>query len=219
MSAPVPPTPQQPSPYSSPPALDPVISFTHRLRDKFDLVLGAHRVVIVLLLCAFAFAGYEGWKWHVEKMARLESQASALTIAAKNQEALGAGWKKIALTRVERFRVDTVRKDSIVYRTKWFMAPVTVAAPDGTTSVVPMQVVAKEDFDSLGAMCERTQHDCASALAAKDSVIAHDSLQASALAKLNQNVGKQLTMQKHATIWAKVLWGIGGIILGRASKL
>lgn len=209
MTTPTPPTPP----------LDPVVAFTHKLRDKADLILGAHRVVIFLLLCAFAFAGYEGWQWHLAALARLEAQASIEKTKATNEHKLGESWKARAIARTDSVKHDTVRVDSIVYRTKSFTAPVTVAAPDGTTSVVPMQVVAKADFDSLGAACERIQHDCASALAAKDSVIAHDSLQAVALGALSRNVGKQLTSVKRASVFQKVVWGLIGLAIGRASKL
>lgn len=208
MSAPTPPTP---------PELDPVISFTHKLRDEFDLILSRYHVAIFLMLCAFAFAAYGGWTYHVKRLARLEAQASIEKTRATNEKKLADAWRTRALAKVDSFRVDTVRVAHVITRTKTITVEVPVHDSDGVTYSVPMAVVAKLDFDSLGAACERTQHDCASALAAKDSVIAHQDSARAALVVLNANTAKQLTMQKHTTFWSKWGYAIAGVVIGRVT--
>jgi hypothetical protein len=207
----------------TPPQLDPVISFTHKLRDRADIVIAGHRVAILLILACVLFGGYEGWTWHIAETARLEAQAKIEKTRATNEHALGEAWKARAIARTDTMQAHVVTVHKIIrsVRVDTVMVPAMPdAGQDGVTyseapPLVPMEVVSKLAFDSLGAACERVELDCTSALAAKDSVIAHQDSAQAALAALNQNTAKQLTMQKHATIWAKLIWGVGGLLIGR----
>jgi hypothetical protein len=205
-----------------PPETESFIQWGIKERDAAALALRKvhltyHSAGAILLLLLALGVG-DAWKWHIAEAARLEAQASVEKTKATNEHALGEKWKARAVALTDSVRVDTVRRQEIVYRTKTLTVQVPVRDSDGVTYSVPMDVVAKLDFDSLGAACERVQHDCVSALAAKDSVIAHDSTQAAALAALNANTAKQLAMQKHSTLWAKLLWGVGGIVIGRVLR-
>lgn len=218
MSAPTPPTP--------PPDVDPLVLFGHRLRDEADLVLTRYRVSLVVLLACFAIAGYEAFQWHERKLARLEAQASAEETTATNERTLSDAWKGRAIALVDSVKHDTVRVRQVIQHTKvdtmWVPATQPVAE-DGVTYSVPLPpvavpVVAKADFDSLGASCTRAEHDCASALAAKDSAAVHDSTRAAALEALNKNVAQQLTSVKRAAFFQKLGWALAGLLIGRVTS-
>ena len=65
-------------------------------------------------------------------------------------------------------RVDTVRI-AAVRHPEVLTVSLPVTAPSGVVSEVPIDVVRVAAFDSLGRSCDRLQHDCAAALAAKVS--------------------------------------------------
>jgi hypothetical protein len=224
VTAPTPPVPPTPDP------VDSLVGIGHRIRDAADLEVKRlhlhYGVVIVVLVIVFALAGYKAWEWHVEKLARLEAAASVEHAAATSEAALADAWKTRALTKVDSFRVDTLRVGATIRGTKvdtlWRpAAPAPVedgVTYSGPAPLVPIEVVAKADFDSLGATCTRTQHDCASALAAKDSVIAHDSSQSIALAALNANTAEQLKSVKRAALFQKLGWALAGLLIGRETS-
>lgn len=188
--------------------IDPLVLFGHKLRDDAELLVTRYRITLVVLLACFAIAGWQAFKWHEAKLARLEAQASVEETRATNERALGEAWRGRAIALVDSVRHDTVRVRQVIQHTKvdTMWVPAEPAAPvDGVTysgpaPLVPLPVVAKADFDSLGASCTRTAHDCASALAAKDSAAAHDSAQMVALATLNKNIAQQLTTTKRLSL-------------------
>jgi hypothetical protein len=213
-----------------PPAVDPLVLFSHGIRDEAELTLKKwHLTYGIVIAGLFACAGIVGWQafqWHKAKLARLEAAASVEHAAATSEAALADAWKTRALTKVDSFRVDTLRVGATIRGTKvdtlWRpAAPAPVedgVTYSGPAPLVPIEVVAKADFDSLGATCTRTQHDCASALAAKDSVIAHDSSQSIALAALNANTAEQLKSVKRAALFQKLGWALAGLLIGRETS-
>ncbi len=211
MTAPTPPT----DPF------DALVGVGHKIRDAADrdikrLHLTYHSVGVILAVL-LAFASFEAWKWHIVKLARLEAAASVERVRAAKELTTAEAWRAIAIRRVDSVRVDTVRIARIVYRTPTFTAPIPVTHDDGTSSIVPMPVVLRADFDSLGGTCNRLARDCASALAAKDSASAHDSLVIASLYELNHNTEQRLKMADRAKFFAKVFYGAAGASAGFAA--
>lgn len=208
----------------NPPEFDPLVTFTHKMRDEAELLLSRYRITIVVLVAVAAFLGWQGFLWHERNMARLEAQATNERAAAANEHSLGDAWRKRAIARVDSVRVDTVRIRQLIHDTKTILVPAAPpAAVDGVTYSVPLPLepipmVYRSDYDSLGAACTREVHDCSSALAAKDSVLAHESLRIVALDSLNTTVAKQLRGTKRGAVVQKVVWGLVGLLVGRALR-
>lgn len=203
-----------------PDPLDSLIGVGHKLRDTFAADLKrvhlTYHVAGYILAALLVLVGVESYRYHTRKLARLEAAASVEKVKAAEEHALALVWKVRAEARVEVVRVDTVRIASLVYRTRTIVAPVPVTAPDGTVSEVPMPVVLRTDFDTLGRACNRLAGDCASALAAKDSAAAHDSTVIATLYELNHNTEQRLKMADRAKFWSKLLYGAGGASAGYA---
>jgi hypothetical protein len=181
-----------------------VVEIGHKERDAAALLMKrvhlSYHAVIAILALIFCFVFYEGWEYHLAKLARLEAAASVEKTRATNEHKLGEAWKLRALASVDSFRVDTLKVKDLVFRVRVDTMVVHVVDSAGVPSEVPMEVVAKLDYDSLGAMCERTQHDCASALAAKDSALSHADSMAAALTALNHNTEQRLSSVKRAAL-------------------
>lgn len=211
MTAPTPPT----DPFDS------LVGIGHKIRDAAERDIAklhlTYRSAGVILAALFAFGCFEAWKWHITKLARLEAASSLERVRAAKEHTTAEAWRAIALRRVDSVRVDTVRVAQIVYRTRTIMAPVPMPNADGTSSIVPMPVVLRADFDSLGGTCNRLARDCASALAAKDSASAHDSLVIASLYELNHTTEQRLKMANRAKFFAKVFYGAAGASAGYAA--
>jgi hypothetical protein len=196
-----------------------VVEIGHKVRDAAELAMSRlhlkYWIGILSALCVICYSAYRVHGWYESRVAKLEEKGAALEIAKQNEEALLAVYKKRDLARVDIFRVDTVRVRQFIYRTKTLTVQVPVRDTDGVTySAVPMDVVAKADFDSLGALCERTQHDCASVIASKDTIIEHTGKLLAIADSSSANYKKRLSLTNRANFWTKVEFGGGGFGLG-----
>jgi hypothetical protein len=236
MTPPVPPTPNptQPSPYSTAPAdpntiaamMEVSLKSLEAAELRLKQTVQRHRVLLVCVVIAVLVGGWRAYIWHLEHMATLEATAHLEKTKATNEHKLGVAWRAryVALTGVVKH--DTVRVRQLIHDVKTITVQVPMvpaAAQDGVTysdsqPLVPMDVVSKLDYDSLGEACERVNHDCGAALAASDSARAHADSMAAALARLNRNTEERLASTKRIALVEK-----GGIaaffyVLGRLIK-
>ena len=209
MTPPIPPTNQP---------VDPLVQLTHTVRDAGDVKLAIlhlrYWIGIVLVLAALAYGAARAYGWYEGRLAKLELQASALATAKASEEVLVAAAQVQVNRALAQLHADTVKMWKIIYRTKVDTLPVVVTDSAGVQSVVPMAVVSKMDFDSLGAMCERTQHDCASALAGKDTVIEHVGRLLAIADSTASNYKHQTDVVKRANFRTKIGYGGGGFGAG-----
>ncbi len=207
-----------PTPPASANLIATVVEIGHKARDAVALDLKrvhlTYHIVGVAFIIAVVLGGVGAWRWHVGKLARLELRADSLATRAGNAEAIAATFRAQAAPHVAAVRVETLTVNRIIYRTPTYSAPIPVAQPDGSTSMVPMPVVLAVDFDTLGRTCSRLAHDCGAALALKDSAAARDSVVIASLYELNHNTTQRLGMANRAKFWSKILYGAGGASVG-----
>jgi hypothetical protein len=216
-------------PNNEPGIVKAIVEVGHRERDAAELRLvravQGHRLALVCVALLVVFGGWRGYVWHVEHMAKLEAAAGVDKIIAINEHTISEAWKARAIALVDSVQIDTVTMRRIIQHVKvdTILVPAMPVAQDGVTysdpqPLVPMAVVSKLAFDSLGAACERVEHDCSTALAAKDSVITHQDSEAVALRAHDATTAKQLRIEKRTALWQKVAWGIVGIAIGRVIR-
>jgi len=208
------------------------LDFYKTLRDASDASLSRAHLIRTLvdaaLIALVALAGWRAYEWHVKDTAQLEARVQAnqaakdSAIASRDSaDARAERWETRAEVAVARVRVDT---QLIAGALQTVPAPVLVpvTSPAGIVSEVPM--VPAETFDTLGARCTRLEHDCTQALAAKDSALsAKDS--ALAQGRIAMAHGDSLTAlalkkasdAERANFFSKILYGLGGAVVGRAS--
>jgi hypothetical protein len=207
-----------------------IVDIGHRERDAAELRLKSavqrHRVLLACIVIACVFAGWRGYVWHIEHMAKLEAQAGVEKTVATNEHKLGEKWKARAIALTDSVRVDTLLVRKIIHDVKTITVQVPVMpepVQDGVTysgpaPLVPIAVVSKLDFDSLGAACERVNHDCGAALAASDSARAHADSMAAALQRLNHNTEQRLKSTQRVSLLEKAGIAAFCYFLGRVAR-
>lgn len=115
--------------------------------------------------------------------------------------------------------VNTVRIDTELVTRVIETAPkpvlVPITQPNGVVSEVPM--IPAVTFDTTAARCTRLAHDCTAALAGKDSAMAQLQHALAAADSMTAARTRQFTDAKRASLWSKILYGLGGTVIGRAS--
>lgn len=208
------------------------LTFYKTLRDAADAsLLRAHLIwalVLAGVLGLVGLAAFRAYEWkassdaknavalHTAQVARAAADARADSANARADR-----WAHRSEALADSVRIDTQLVTRIIEAApKPVLVPVT--AENGTTSIVPM--IPAVTFDSTAARCTRLAHDCTAALAAKDSTItAKDSAMAQrnrALAAADSMVAvrtRQVSAAARASFFARLGWGAGGLLIGRAS--
>jgi hypothetical protein len=206
-----------------PPAIDPIVEFTHTMRDRAEIVIARlHLKYLLAIICglgAICYGGSKAYSYYDGRVARLESQRSVLEQRAAASEKAGDIWRTQALALARTRAVDTVRTDSIITNTvtNVVTVPIPVLQPNGTVSEIPTPMVPLVSFNALGNACTRERHDCTLLVAAKDALIDSLDSRGRSLEAINHNVGQQLGATKRANFWTKISWGSGGAAAGFAT--
>ena len=171
-------------------------------------------LVLVAVLALTIFAGFRAYAWHVNETARLAADVQREQLAQDTANARAERWERRAEALADSVRVDTQLVTRIFEGApKPVFVPIT--APSGVTSIVPM--IPAVTFDSAGAACSRLAHDCTQALASKDSVTAQLRAALAAGDSLVATRTRQVKDAERASLWSKILYGVGGTLIGRAT--
>lgn len=198
--------------------VDPLVALSHSVRDVGDArrrhLHALYAVILAALAVVVGYGSLIAYQAHERELAVLETKADTLSKQFAQSEKAADVWRGQALALSKMRAVDTIQTVKIVTNTKTYTVPIPVTAPDGTVSEIPMPVVTRASFDSVGAACSRERQDCTQLLTAKDGQIGELTKQVGFKDSLFVDATTQLRVVKRATIWTKIGYGSIGFSAG-----
>jgi len=166
-------------------------------------------VVVVIGLAALKMRDYyanDSAKWEALYQQEKVGKDTAIAMFERQQRRNDS---LVAAVRVDTELVTRV----IETAPKPVLVPIT--QPNGIVSEVPM--IPAVTFDTTAARCTRLAHDCTAALAGKDSAMAKLQTALADADSMTAARTRQFTDAERASLWSKILYGLGGAVVGRAS--
>lgn len=203
---------------TTPQPVDPLVEFTHKIRDEASVVIERlhlkYLLVLFIVLATVIIGASKAYGWYEGRLAKLEAEKPALQQKLDAATKAGDVWREQALALARTRAVDTVLTLRYIAGVQPFTAPYPVRAADGSVSIVPMPAVLATSFDSLGRFCAKERQDCNAHVASLLGVIQSDSARINALSDLLENTATQNRLQKRADVFTKAKWGVGGVGVG-----